>query len=149
MEIKKGLAAMLVIKSSAGVAPEVILWNPLHKREEAGKQGIHYDFESQCRQHKKCTTGVSVAPLKGLMSSNFFKKNPSVDSVGRVSVKSFLHVVQHSVIISDYKFNRLSISYSHHSGNHRSLSFLFSMAMAKLSPCLRCQHHSEIIRMLL
>ena len=48
---QKGLAAMLVIKNSAGVASDVILWNPLHEREEAGKQGIHYDFESQGKQH--------------------------------------------------------------------------------------------------
>ena len=61
--------AMLVIKSSAGVAPEVILRNPFHEGDEAGKQGIHYDFESQGRQHQKSTTGVSVAPLKGLMPS--------------------------------------------------------------------------------
>ena len=66
---QKGLAAMLVIKSSAGVAPEVILRNPFHEGDEAGKQGIHYDFESQGRQHQKSTTGVSVAPLKGLMPS--------------------------------------------------------------------------------
>ena len=37
MWIKKGSAAVLVIKRSAGVAPEVNLRNPLHADEEAHK----------------------------------------------------------------------------------------------------------------
>ena len=38
---KKGLAAMLAIKWSAGVAPEVNLMNPFHVGDEACKWGIH------------------------------------------------------------------------------------------------------------
>ena len=41
-------------------------------------QGIHPDFETQGRHYQKSKTGVSVAPQKGHMSSNFFKK---VDAV--------------------------------------------------------------------
>ena len=38
---------MLTIKRSAGVAPEVNLWNPLHEGEEAHKQRMHPEFETE------------------------------------------------------------------------------------------------------
>ena len=35
-------------------------------------KAVHSGFETQLRYHKKSKTGVSVAPQKELMSSNFF-----------------------------------------------------------------------------
>ena len=52
----KDSTATLAIKRSAGVAPEVNLRNPFHVCEE---------------EHKQL---VLVVPQKGLMSSNFCKK---------------------------------------------------------------------------
>ena len=46
--------------------------NPLHAGEKIRKQGIHPGFEIQGRRYQKSKTGVSVAPEKGLVSSNFF-----------------------------------------------------------------------------
>ena len=43
---QQGLAAVMAIKRSAGIAPVVILRNPLHAGEEAHKQGIHPCFET-------------------------------------------------------------------------------------------------------
>ena len=37
-------------------------------------EGIHSGFETRGRYNQKSKTGASVAPQKGLMSSNFFKK---------------------------------------------------------------------------
>ena len=65
---------MLAIKTSAGVTPKMNLRNPLHKGEEAGKSGIHPDFESQGRLQQKSKIGASMALQKGLMPSKF-KKN--------------------------------------------------------------------------
>ena len=62
-------AAMLAVKKSAGVTPEVNLRNPLHEGEEADKQGIHPSFETQGRRLQNSKTGVSVAPQKELVSS--------------------------------------------------------------------------------
>ena len=45
MWIKTGLAAMLTVKTSTGVAPEVNLRNPLHAGNEAHKQGIFPGFQ--------------------------------------------------------------------------------------------------------
>ena len=44
---QKGSAAILVIKWSAGVAPEVNLRNPLHADNEAHKQELHPGFDSR------------------------------------------------------------------------------------------------------
>ena len=66
---------MLVLKRSAGVAPEV---NPLHAGDEC-KKGIHHGFKTQDRRHQKSKTGVSVAPQKGLMSSKIFFKESFLD----------------------------------------------------------------------
>ena len=43
---------MLATKSLAGVAPEVILRNPLHPGDEAS-EGIHPGFETQSRHHRE------------------------------------------------------------------------------------------------
>ena len=56
---QKGSAAMLAIKRSAGVAPEVNLRNLLRTGEEACKRGIHYDFETRTASPEVQTMGVS------------------------------------------------------------------------------------------
>ena len=66
---QKGLAAMLAIKRTAGVTPEVNLRNSLHECNKACKQGIRPDFETQGRLYKKSNLGISVTSQKGLMSS--------------------------------------------------------------------------------
>ena len=42
---EKGWAAMLAVKSSAGVTPELNLRNPLHAGEEARNQVTYNEFE--------------------------------------------------------------------------------------------------------
>ena len=71
---QKDSAAMLAIKRSAGVTPQVNLRNPYHTGDEAGKQETHPGFETQGRCHQS-KTEVSVAPQKGLISSKIFLKN--------------------------------------------------------------------------
>ena len=73
---QKGLAAMLAIKRTAGITPEVNLRNSLHEGNKACKQGIRPDFETQGRLYKKSNpgSGISVAPQKGLMSSKIKTK---------------------------------------------------------------------------
>ena len=59
----KRRTALLAIRSSAGVAPEGNLRNPLHTGDEAHKQGIHPGFETQGRCHQKTETrGHQWAP---------------------------------------------------------------------------------------
>ena len=65
-------------KRSAGVAPEVLLRNPLRQGDKVRKRGIHPGFEIQDRRHQKAETGVSVASQKGLVSS---KKAAVTDNV--------------------------------------------------------------------
>ena len=67
----KGLAAMHVIKRSAGVAPEVNLRNLLHTGEEALKQRISLGFEIQGNHHQMSKTWVLVVPQKSIFS-NFY-----------------------------------------------------------------------------
>ena len=71
MDVQSSTAAMLAINKSAGVAPEVKLRNPLHADDKSCKQGILCGFEPQGRHHQKSKTGISAAPQKGLMSSDF------------------------------------------------------------------------------
>ena len=70
---QKGSAAMLTSIQSAGVTPEVNLI-ALHAGDKAWKRGIHPGFETQRRHYQKSKTGVSVAPRKGLISSQNLKK---------------------------------------------------------------------------
>ena len=56
--------ALLTVKGSAGVAPEVNLNNQLIKGDEAYKQEIHLGFETQGRHHQKFKMGVSLAHKK-------------------------------------------------------------------------------------
>ena len=51
MEIKNGLASMLLTNRSAGVVPELNLMYPLHA-----------SFKTQSRQYQTLKTGVSLAP---------------------------------------------------------------------------------------
>ena len=68
-----GLAAMLAANRSAGVTPEVNPWKPVtHIPPPSTNKAAHSGFETQRRCHVKSKTGVSVAPQKGLVSSNFF-----------------------------------------------------------------------------
>ena len=53
---QKGSAAMLAIKESADVTPEVNLMYWLHKGNEAHNQGIQPDFEIQGRTCQKSKT---------------------------------------------------------------------------------------------
>ena len=46
---QKGPTAMLGIKRSAGVTPEMNLRNPLHTGDAAHRQGIYPDFERDTR----------------------------------------------------------------------------------------------------
>ena len=71
------LAAMLATKRLAGVAPKVNVRECVaHMSPPSMNKAAHSGFETQRRHHQKSKTGVSVAPQKGLMSSqkNFFLK---------------------------------------------------------------------------
>ena len=71
---ENGSAAMLAAKRLVGVAPEVNLReHAVHIPLSNMNKAAHSGFETQ-RCHQKSKTGVLVAPQKGLMSSNFFKK---------------------------------------------------------------------------
>ena len=50
---EKGLAAMLVIKRSTGVTPEMNLINPFCAGDKAYKKGIHPCVDIQARLHQK------------------------------------------------------------------------------------------------
>ena len=77
---ESNLAAIPVIKRSAGVTPEVnlnehVTHMPLsstnkaaHSGFESANKAAHSCLETQDRRHQKSKTGVSVAPQKGLMS---------------------------------------------------------------------------------
>ena len=72
-------AAMLAIKRSAGVAPEVnlrecIICKPLSRANKAAQSG----FETQRRHQWKSKTWVSVALQKRVMSSKFFLKKKNI-----------------------------------------------------------------------
>ena len=73
---------MLTSIQSAGVAPEVNLRNSLHAGDKVRKQGLHPGFETQVRLYQKSKTRVSVAPRKGLLSSQkFFLKKVYINIV--------------------------------------------------------------------
>ena len=50
---QEGSVAMLATTTSAGVAPEVNLRNPLYAGNEAHKQGIHPGFKTEGRSHQE------------------------------------------------------------------------------------------------
>ena len=60
---ENGSAAMLAIKRSAGVTPEVNLQECVtHTPPPSANKAAHSGFETQRRHHEKFKTGVSVAP---------------------------------------------------------------------------------------
>ena len=70
---RNGSAATLATKRSAGVTPEMNLRECVtHMPLPSANKAAHSGFETQRICHQKFKTGVSVAPQKGLMSSNFF-----------------------------------------------------------------------------
>ena len=75
---EKGSAAMLAIKRSSGVVPEMNLRNPLHAGDTAQQWEINPGFETEGICDQKSKTGVSVAPQKDFVSNNFFSKNVPV-----------------------------------------------------------------------
>ena len=78
MNHQKGLAAMQISIQSAGIAPKVILSNPLCDGKEAHKWEwvIHPGLETQGRQISPEVQKRAISdPTKGLMSPNFFSKN--------------------------------------------------------------------------
>ena len=63
---ENGSCAMLAVKRSAGLTPEVNLWEhitpmPPPSRNKVADPG----FKTQWRHHQKSKTGLSVAPQKG------------------------------------------------------------------------------------
>ena len=71
----KRSGAMLAVKRSAGVAPEMNLREHIsHTPLPSVNKAVHSGFETQKKCHQKSKTGVSVAPQIGVMSSKFFKK---------------------------------------------------------------------------
>ena len=66
---------MMTVKRSAGAAPDVNLKNPFHAGSEVCKGGIHPDFETEGRHHKKSKTGVSVVLQKALITLPKIKRN--------------------------------------------------------------------------
>ena len=82
---QNGLDARLAARRLAGVTPDVsIRENVICMPPPSANKVAHSGFETQKRLHKKSKTGVSVAPQKGLMSSQFAfnKKMPlSVEEV--------------------------------------------------------------------
>ena len=75
------LAAMLAVKRSVGVAPEVNLRNPLQAGEKAWQQGIHPAIETRGRCHQKSKTGwrhkkdLCVLQKKKKNYKNYIKRN--------------------------------------------------------------------------
>ena len=75
-----GCVHVLGVKISAGVSPEVNLWNPLHAGDKACNRGIHHFFQNQDVHHHKSKTGASVGlqkidvPQKLLKQKNKMKE---------------------------------------------------------------------------
>ena len=67
---QKGSIAVLAIKRSVDVVPEVNLNNPLHKADEVCKRGIHPRYETQGKHHQKSKIGT-IGPTKRMSSKNF------------------------------------------------------------------------------
>ena len=62
---QKGLAGLLAIKRSVGVAPMAKQRNPLHISDNSHKQGIDHGFETHNVYHHKPKQGTS-GPIKQL-----------------------------------------------------------------------------------
>ena len=69
-------AAMLAARRSAGVTPEINLKECVtYMPPPSMNKAAHSGCETQRRHQQKSKTRESVVPQKGLMSSNFFKKD--------------------------------------------------------------------------
>ena len=76
---ENGSATMLATKRLVGVTPELNLREHVTcTPPPSANKAAHSGFETQRRHHQKAKTGVSVAPQKELMSSNFFLKSEFV-----------------------------------------------------------------------
>ena len=72
---KQQLTPMLPIKRSAGVIPEVNLWEcTSYMPPPCANKATHSGFETQRRHDQKSKTGVSVAPYKNMCPPKMFKK---------------------------------------------------------------------------
>ena len=72
---RDGSAAMLAARMLAGVTLEMNLGKCVtHMAPTSLSKSAHSGFETKRRLHQKSKTGVSVAPQKELMYSNFFFK---------------------------------------------------------------------------
>ena len=71
---ENGSVAMLAVKRSESVAPEVNLRECVtHNMPPlCVNKAAHTGFETQSRRHQKSKRGVSIAPQKGLMSFKSF-----------------------------------------------------------------------------
>ena len=63
---------MLAVNSSAGVALEVNLRNPLHAGEKVCKREIHPGVETQGKCYQKVQSRGICGPTKGLMPNKSF-----------------------------------------------------------------------------
>ena len=61
---QKGFTAILDIKGSLGVSPELTPWNSLHAGDESYNRGIHPGVEIQSKNHQRSKIEVLIAPLK-------------------------------------------------------------------------------------
>ena len=73
--VVKWLAAMLVTKRSAGGTPQVNFRECMScMLLPSANKAVYFGFETQMSCHQKSKTGLSVTPIKGLISSKNFKK---------------------------------------------------------------------------
>ena len=93
---RKGSAAMLTSIQSAGVAPEVNLRNSLHTGDDARKQGIHPDFETQGRHRQKSKTGYQWPHEKDLCPPKIvFLKKTKRDATQPVLKLNYNQLIQY------------------------------------------------------
>ena len=85
---KKGLAALLVTKRSAGVTPEVNFKKCATRMPlPSANRAAHSGFETQ-----KSETGASIAYPKGLMFAKVFKKIVSIAFAVAVCVLALMRM---------------------------------------------------------
>ena len=91
---------MLVVKRSAGVAPEMNLWEliscmPPPCVNKAADSG----FETQRRCHQKSKTGVSCGPRRGHVSTKNFKRKFTVGPDYSTRPRLNVTIIQQSKLI--------------------------------------------------
>ena len=76
---QNGLVAILAIKRSTGVAPDVNLRECVTcMPPPTAIRAVHSGFETQRRCHQKFKRGVLVAPQKGVIFSEIFQKKDPI-----------------------------------------------------------------------